>query len=191
MPLSNVRRNFATLYVFSINTSQELPMKKTASLSHLTSSSALLAGQPRLSNCEHAGIGCDECALISEPIPCKPTGRRRFIRRQRKVDGQMESFLVLIKGKPGGQTELRRNSKPRRSDNAVKLAYLRRMDERAAQEAIAEALGLAQSGPQDSDGEWTAKGAAYCHMTDAWADDSMFDYDEGDDLPVCALQRAA
>jgi hypothetical protein len=117
-------------------------MSNNASLSQFTSLSTLFVGRLGLSICcEHERVGCDDCAWIGEQmIPCKPTGRRQFIQRQRKVDGQMESYLVLIRGKRGGHRELRRNSKPRRDANSKKLAYLRRMEEKFAREAIADAL---------------------------------------------------
>jgi len=91
-------------------------------------------GQPDGGDCACSGID-------DNLMPCKPSRRRMFIKRTRRVaDGIVETVFHVLKSKPGGEKELTRRSHERHWCNAEKRAARRRAEQEALREALAEAF---------------------------------------------------
>jgi hypothetical protein len=102
--------------------------------------------QPEQTDCPCACASIDEFCGGMSGVSCKPSRRRLFIERRRIVDDRVETILVLVKSKPGGQTGLRRRSPERREDRCAILSARRRADAEAAREAIEEAFNIEPMG---------------------------------------------
>jgi hypothetical protein len=91
-------------------------------------------GQPHGADCACSGID-------DNLMPCKPSRRRMFIKRTRKVaDGIVETVFHVLKSKRGGEKELSRRSNERHWFNARKRAARRRAEQEMLRESLAEAF---------------------------------------------------